>query len=155
MSNKPCSRLKSRTFPGVDGPALQTKANRLNKSLRGCNAGSFCLSTVETTRMKKLLFITAVFCFVLSCKKEKQNAETFCFDGIVRYLGEPAADGLGWVLKNEGYESRQIYVPQNLSDNFKKDGLKVSVCLYKTDEKFSCFCTAPVDVYRIVSIIRR
>lgn len=105
--------------------------------------------------MKKLLLAAAVGCFVLSCKKEPQNAETFCFDGLVRYLGSPAADGLEWALLQEGNDSRRVYVPQNLPDNLKTDSLKVSVCLYKTDEKFSCFCVVPMDVYHIVSIKRR
>ena len=104
--------------------------------------------------MRNLLLAAVASCFIFSCKKEKQQSETVCFDGTVRYMGSPAADGLGWVLYKEDSVSGQTFIPQNLSDDFKVDRLKVSACIYKTDEKFSCFCTAPMDVYRIVSIKR-
>ena len=116
---------------------------------------SFQLSGVERMRMKNLVLATVVSCCLFSCKKESERPDTLCFDGLVRYMGSPAADGLGWVLYKEDSVSGQTYIPQNLSDGFKVDRLKVSACVYKTDEKFSCFCTAPLDVYRIVSIKRR
>ena len=106
-------------------------------------------------RMKNLLLAFILLCFIFSCKKEVQNAETFCFDGMIRNMGSPAADGLGWVLYKVDSVSGQIYIPQNLSDDFKVDRQNVAVCIYKTDEKFSCFCTAPLDVYHIASIKRR
>ncbi len=105
--------------------------------------------------MKRLPIAAFLSLFFFACKKENQHADTFCFDGMIRYMGSPAADGLGWVLYKEDSVSGQTHIPQNLSDDFKVDRLKVSACIYKTDEKFSCFCTAPMDVYRIISIKRR
>lgn len=125
------------------------------KIYRGATQTYFRWSSVETMRMKQLFLAAAVLCFIFSCRKETRNAETFCFDGMVRYLGSPAADGLGWVLYKEDSVSGQTYIPQNLSDDFKVDRQKITVCVYKTDEKFSCFCAAPLDVYHIVSIRSR
>jgi hypothetical protein len=89
-----------------------------------------------------------------SCTK-KEKEESICFDGIVRYAGDPAADGLGWVVQRTDVRSRPL-VPRNLPDNFKVENLPVSVCLYETGEKANCFCAGnPPNYYYITNISRR
>lgn len=101
--------------------------------------------------MKYALFACVFSALLLSCKKEKQASE-FCFDGIVKWMGEPAADGLGWVLYKGDSLQGSPYIPQNLPDGFKVNDRKVSACVYQTEEKFSCFCIRPLNTYRITSI---
>lgn len=105
--------------------------------------------------MKRVLYLVGMLSLLFSCKKEKENEETFCFDGVVRWAGEPAADGLGWVLYKDDSTTTKPYIPQNLPDEFKSNDLKVAACIYETDEKFYCFCIQPLSKYRITSIKRR
>lgn len=46
--------------------------------------------------MKNLLFLLLSAPLLFSCKKEKQS-QALCFDGVVRWTGDPA-DGLGWAI---------------------------------------------------------
>lgn len=103
----------------------------------------------------KTAFLAFAFCLaMLSCKKE--GAETFCFDGLVQWHGDPAADGLGWVLVNDDSTALfRPFVPRNLPDDLKTDNLKVEVCLYETRDKFYCECPQPLNKYHITQIRRR
>lgn len=101
--------------------------------------------------MKRILILLAASTIIFSCSKSSDENE-ICFNGVVRWAGSPAADGLGWVIYKDDSTTTQPFIPKNLSGNYTKDGLIISVCLVKTAEKFHCFCTQPLPVYRITSI---
>jgi len=76
-----------------------------------------------------------------SCKKEHNNNNT-CITAKVQYGGNPAADGLGWILVTD--TSTHAYeAPENLPEAFKVDGKWVDVCFSRTDKDFTCFCVPP------------
>jgi len=104
--------------------------------------------------MKALFIYLLSLIFLSGCNKEKEEAD-MCFNGIVRWMGEPAADGLGWTIQKDDSITTQPFIPRNLSDEFKVNNLKVHVCMYKTDEKFYCHCVQPLDKYHITSIQKR
>ena len=70
-------------------------------------------------------------------------------EGVAR-----AADGLGWTLVVNP-ENPTYYVLKNLPITYQQDNLEVTVCIYKTGEKVSCFCQEPKDEYAVASIKRR
>ncbi len=82
------------------------------------------LKFIDMKTQIKILFIPImILCMALSCNKEekqdfilKQNVM-----GIVRYFGNPAVDGCGWLIEIDS----TIYSPLVLDTNFKKDSLKV------------------------------
>lgn len=86
-----------------------------------------------------------------SCTKER-DAE--CMDGVIEYMGDPAADGLGWVLRTNA-ESPRYYVLGNLPGEYQQDDLEVNACLYNTGRKASCMCAAPPDKYAVTAIRKR
>lgn len=100
--------------------------------------------------MKRVFALAAFLILLGACNKK--NEEAICLDGVVRWEGNPAADGLGWVIKNDDSTNTRTYVPLELSDSYKKDGLRVAVCLKETDEKVACFCAQPMNKFRITSI---
>lgn len=102
-------------------------------------------------RLLILLFLSFGF---FACTKQK---EAFCVNATVEWMGNPAADGLGWVLKKDtdSVPQFQIYIPVNLSDAYKKQGMNVEACLYQTNEKATCFCASPPNMYFITSIRSR
>ena len=103
--------------------------------------------------MKKLAALISVVIVLASCAKDSCTIEkeSICVDAVIKWGGSPAADGLGWYISVDS--TRGIYyIPTNLSDNFKVDGLKVNTCLHKTNGKFYCMCPEPIDVYEITSI---
>jgi len=112
------------------------------------------LSSLEINLMKYILSLLALTLIVSSCTKETEE-KTHCFKGVVKWVGSPAADGLGWVIYEDDSITTQPYIPQNLSNDFQKDGLKISVCLKETEEKFYCFCIQPLTKYRVTSIQHR
>ncbi len=99
--------------------------------------------------MKRFFVLAFTIVVLFACNKQKE--ETFCTTATVLFMGDPAADGLGWVLYADSSRSL-YYVPSNLPASFKKVGLGVNVCLYKTAEKINCFCAAPPNKYFITSI---
>ncbi|HEY0039755.1 MAG TPA: hypothetical protein VGB71_03780, partial [Flavisolibacter sp.] len=100
----------------------------------------------------RYFFYSLLLVFIFgSCKKEQQS-ETVCFDGIIKWVGDPAADGLGWVIYKDDSASSKPFIPRNLDNNLKIDGQKVAVCLYETDEKFVCRCVQPLNKFHIKSI---
>ena len=105
-------------------------------------------------KMKQLLTIIAVAMFFFACKKDKQGNE-FCIDTNISWQGDPAADGLGWTLLKDSVGGLSFYIPRNLADSFKVNGLAVHVCIYKTSEKFYCECAVPLNKYHITSIRKR
>ncbi len=73
---------------------------------------------------------------------------------MIRWGGEPAVDGLGWVFNSTELGDRAVKL-KNLPDRYLKDSLLVNVCLRKTDEKYYCFCATPMDVYEVKSIRKK
>ena len=104
--------------------------------------------------MKSLFLFALTVALLAACSKQSTEPE-ICFDGVVRWMGEPAADGLGWTIHKDDSINYRPFIPRNLSDDFKLNNLKVHVCLYKTEEKFYCHCVQPLDKYHITSIQRR
>jgi hypothetical protein len=104
--------------------------------------------------VKKILCLLLVSLIFFSCKKD-QIGEPLCFDGIIQWAGDPAADGLGWVIMKDDSTTTQPFIPRNLSEGYKIDQLKVAVCLYKTNEDFMCECVRPIKKFHIQSIRRR
>jgi hypothetical protein len=104
--------------------------------------------------MKNILPLLICGFLFFSCSKQQ---DTFCIDATVQWMGNPAADGLGWVLSEDrdSVPVYRYYVPRNLAAAYQKNGLQVKVCMYKTSEKATCFCAAPPNKYHIVSITNR
>ena len=108
----------------------------------------------KSDSMKKFLPVLAISFLLASCTKSRGEDE-MCFQGIIKYMGAPAADGLGWVILKDDSTTTKPFIPQNLDDAYQKDRLKISVCLRETNEKFYCFCQQPLNKYRIISIRMR
>lgn len=78
--------------------------------------------------MKNLLLITILGLLTLSGCKSKGGAVSAtscesCEDAMVRFYGDPALDGCGWVVE----ASSVIYMPKNLLPEFYEDSLKVRI----------------------------
>ncbi len=100
--------------------------------------------------MKHLLFLSFVIAFLFTACSKEQN----CTDGLIRWGGEPAVDGLGWYFTSAEFADKPVKL-KNIPEKYLKDSLQVNVCLRKTDEKYQCFCATPLDVYEIKSIQKR
>ena len=88
--------------------------------------------------MKNSVFIIITsLIFFSSCKSKKETLShascESCEDAIIRFYGEPASDGCGWVVK----ASDTIYMPKNLLPEFYTDSLKVRI-KYKVLERVNC-----------------
>jgi hypothetical protein len=101
--------------------------------------------------MKKVVSPILLLLFFAACKKE--HADTICLDAAVKWGGEPAADGFGWYIF-DSVGGIKNYIPLNLPDGLKIDGLSVHVCMYETTEKFYCMCPQPMNKYHITQIRR-
>ncbi len=80
------------------------------------------------------------------------NNKTDCENAVVSWHGDPAADGMGWVLE---FANDKFEVPENLPDSFKVSDTKVKVCFTKTDKKVECRCATPRFLVNISSINRQ
>jgi hypothetical protein len=105
--------------------------------------------------MKKLLYCLTLFVVLLSCDKENTECDSECFNALVRWGGEPGADGLGWYIQKLDSVGQRTYIPTNLPEQYKVDSLPVSTCVQLTDEKFYCMCVQPMNKYKVTSITRR
>jgi hypothetical protein len=88
--------------------------------------------------MKNLFFISITTLLIFSACKSKGEAVsdsscTSCEDAIIRYYGDPALDGCGWVVD----AASTIYMPTNLLPEFQEDSLKVSI-KYKVTGRVNC-----------------
>ena len=88
--------------------------------------------------MKNTFFIIIIALILFSsCKSKKETLSEAscksCEDAIIRFYGEPALDGCGWVVK----ASETIYMPNNLLPEFYIDSLKVRI-KYKVLERVNC-----------------
>lgn len=88
---------------------------------------------MKTIQLTHVFIISAFLLFLLaSCQKEGVVKE----EGVVHWTGEVAVDGCDWTIQ----VNDNIYHPDKLSDDFKKDGLTVKL-KYKVKSKehnFSC-----------------
>jgi hypothetical protein len=103
--------------------------------------------------MKKIISILLIAATVLvSCKKNNNNGNT-CITAKVEYGGDPAADGLGWILVTDT-NTRDYLPPENLPAGFQVDGKWVDVCYVTTDKDFVCFCMPPYKKMVHISSIK-
>ncbi|MBP6686641.1 MAG: hypothetical protein KA160_02185 [Lacibacter sp.] len=100
--------------------------------------------------MKQIFPALIVLLLFGACKKEKA---TLCITGTIQWGGEPAVDGLGWYFETPEF-SKPVKL-KNLPSNYQVNDLAVAACLMKTEEKYQCFCAAPMDVYAIINIRNR
>lgn len=97
--------------------------------------------------MNNLLFAILIAVTVDAC-----NQNNVCRHAAVEWHGDPAADGMGWVLQLDG---DKYDVPGNLPDSFKLADSKVKVCYKTTDKKVECRYATPKFLVNISSITRR
>jgi hypothetical protein len=76
--------------------------------------------------------------------KEKPDPAAFTIVGTIRHLD---LEGGGWVIVADGGKS---YQPQNLADEFKKDGLRVSAKLQRMKDAVGILQAG--EIVRIVQI---
>jgi hypothetical protein len=89
--------------------------------------------------MKRIILVACFAVFaVVSCKKETTDG-SICTTAMVHYGGDPAADGVGWVLVTDT-TTWKFEVADNLDVLFKTEGLFVDICYLLTTEDFVCFC---------------
>ena len=90
-------------------------------------------------KLIKYLFLNtiAVLLIFTACKSNGEavsvTACNSCEDAFIRYYGDPALDGCGWVVD----VSSTIYMPNNLAPEFQVDSLKVRI-KYKVLERVNC-----------------
>jgi hypothetical protein len=80
------------------------------------------------------------------------NTHNDCKNAVVSWHGDPASDGMGWVLE---LGTDKFEVPENLPDSFKVTDTKVKVCFKATDKRVECRCATPRFLVNISSITRR
>lgn len=99
--------------------------------------------------MKKLSVIAFFTWMLAGCSKENNFSEEKVAPqpATVQYMGEPAADRLGWVLK---MSNNSIEIPTNLPRDFQRDNLLVSVTFRRSGQTFPCRC---LELKRMVDII--
>jgi len=73
-----------------------------------------------------------------------------CGQGVMRWAGDPAADGLGWILSDSTGNGSIVLL--DLPEAFKKDGLPVQFCIARTQTRVPCFCVEPKYAYAIRSL---
>jgi hypothetical protein len=104
--------------------------------------------------MKKIIIVAAIAVSLLSACKKDTNSNSICTSAKVTYGGDPAADGLGWILVTDTSANSYKYeAPENLPGEFKTNGKWVDVCYFYTANDFVCFCAPPYQkTVHIVSI---
>jgi hypothetical protein len=104
--------------------------------------------------MKRIFFVLLLTGMTATaCKKNTVNNNATCGIATVKYMGDPAADGLGWTLfVGDSASNGHLEIPENLAAGFKTHGLVVDICYERTDHLFYCFCTAPYKMINITSI---
>ena len=88
--------------------------------------------------IKYLILSTITTLLIFSACKSNGGVVTdttcnSCEDAVIRYNGDPALDGCGWVVD----VSSTIYMPENLLPEFYVDSLKVRI-KYKVLERVNC-----------------
>jgi hypothetical protein len=103
--------------------------------------------------MKALSIIILCSFIFTACTKESllEEQEAPAKQATIDYMGNPAADGLGWVLR---FPDKSYEIPTNLGENFQIDELDVKVVYKKSSRTFPCRCTEPKYMVDIISIER-
>jgi hypothetical protein len=103
--------------------------------------------------MKKIIgILTIAIVLFAACKKNNTQSNGTCITARVTYGGDPATDGLGWILVTDSVNWK-YEAPEEIPAAFKLDGLVVDVCYLVTDKDFICFCaTPPKKMIKITSI---
>jgi len=88
--------------------------------------------------MKHLLLIAVTSILIISACKSKGGATAdsscdSCEDALIRFYGDPAVDGCGWVVD----VSSTVYMPKNLNSDFYVDSLEVKI-KYKALDSVNC-----------------
>ncbi|MFT5236878.1 MAG: hypothetical protein ACI9M9_000467 [Flavobacteriaceae bacterium] len=85
--------------------------------------------------LSRITIITLLF--FSACKSKGVTVSdttcTSCEDAIIRYYGDPASDGCGWIVD----ASSIIFMPENLQPEFYIDSLKVRI-RYNVLERVNC-----------------
>jgi hypothetical protein len=95
----------------------------------------------------KHLFILSILSFVALSSCNKTPSPQFSENAIIRYYGDPALDGCGWVLEFSDHNYKAI----NLPENFKIDSLEVHVEYNLLESWASCGLLA--DAYAEIDIL--
>lgn len=102
--------------------------------------------------MKKLIpLLLLMVCFAAACKKDT-GTNSICDTATVRYMGDPAADGLGWTLLVGDSSNAHIEIAENLAEAYKTNGLVVDICYQKTENLYYCFCAQPYKMIHLITI---
>ena len=105
--------------------------------------------------MKQALFLAVTWMtFSGFALKEKsiKSSEIGTQQATVVYAGDPAADGLGWVLAvSTDYGSKYVS-PQNLPEDYMQDGMRVNVEYKSTGQYYPCRCRTKVPYVVITEI---
>jgi hypothetical protein len=103
--------------------------------------------------MKTLSIILALSLVFTGCTKENllEQQETPSKQATIDYMGNPAADGMGWVLR---FADQSYEIPTNLTEEFQDDELNVKVAYKKSSRTFPCRCVEPKQMVDIISIER-
>jgi hypothetical protein len=97
-----------------------------------------------------ILLILAV-AGINACTKNSTEPGT-CNEATIKNYGDPAVDGLGWVLLIKDTANGYVEIPENLAAQYKIDGLPVKVCYVKTDNYLYCLCPQPYRKVQILTI---
>jgi hypothetical protein len=99
--------------------------------------------------MKALLILIAgiMVTGLGACKKEAQMCKT---PARVVYEGPPETDGCDWVI----ISGRSFFHPQNLSEEFKQNNLKVNMEWTVTGDTFRCSWTGKLPIINITCMER-
>lgn len=72
--------------------------------------------------------------------------------GIIRFLGDPAIDGCGWVIALEEDRTTRNKRAKMLDAEFKKDELEVELTYRKTEDVSPCGRGSQIPIIDILSI---
>ena len=105
--------------------------------------------------MKKIVSFAAIL-FVLTsaftCGKEKEEDPTIYVEiGVIKYM--PPPDNCNdYMIIFEKDDQIKYNKPDNLSDDYKIDGLQIKVTYRKTEEKHNCGFGGYVPIINIIKI---
>jgi hypothetical protein len=118
----------------------------------GDNRSENCYKKSKQAVMKKILVALTTLAVATGCSKDNSiPSDAISAKATVDYMGDPAVDGLGWVLRID----RSYEVPTNLPEEYKQDELDVNVVYTKSDQFAPCHCLNRKQMVNIITISRR
>ena len=100
---------------------------------------------------KQILSIICLCAVITGCNADDSDEATYIKDGIIRYVPPPdSCDDYMIVFEIDQFE--KYFKPDNLSDDFKVDGLRVRVTCRITEEKHNCGFGGYVPIIHIIKI---